>query len=41
MGNTVVTTFDARLQKIAYNALGTYEGTKFAPVKFESYICKG
>ncbi|MDE7185501.1 MAG: FtsW/RodA/SpoVE family cell cycle protein, partial [Lachnospiraceae bacterium] len=26
MGNTVVTTFDARLQKIAYNALGTYEG---------------
>ncbi len=27
MGNTVITTFDARLQKIAYNALGTYEGT--------------
>ena len=29
MGNTVVTTFDSRLQKIAYNALGTYEGTVF------------
>ena len=29
MGNTVITTFDARLQKIAYNALGTYEGTVF------------
>ena len=29
MGNTVVTTFDYRLQKIAYNALGTYEGTVF------------
>lgn len=26
MGNTVVTTFDARLQKIAYDALGIYEG---------------
>ncbi|MCM1183142.1 MAG: penicillin-binding transpeptidase domain-containing protein [Roseburia sp.] len=26
MGNTVITTFDARLQKIAYNALGLYEG---------------
>ena len=26
MGNTVITTFDARLQKIAYDALGIYEG---------------
>lgn len=26
MGNTVVTTFDARLQKIAYNAMGIYSG---------------
>jgi peptidoglycan glycosyltransferase len=26
MGNTVVTTFDASLQKIAYEALGAYEG---------------
>lgn len=26
MGNTVVTTFDARLQKIAYDALGLYSG---------------
>ena len=27
MGNTVVTTFDADLQKIAYDALGVYDGT--------------
>lgn len=26
MGNTVVTTFDAKLQKIAYEALGLYDG---------------
>ncbi|MDE7205222.1 MAG: FtsW/RodA/SpoVE family cell cycle protein [Lachnospiraceae bacterium] len=26
MGNTVVTTFDTRLQKIAYNAMGIYSG---------------
>ncbi len=26
MGNTVVTTLDTRLQKLAYNALGLYEG---------------
>lgn len=26
MGNTVVTTFDPRLQKLAYDALGMYEG---------------
>lgn len=26
MGNTVVTTFDAKLQKIAYEAMGVYEG---------------
>lgn len=26
MGNTVVTTFDARLQEIAYNAMGIYSG---------------
>lgn len=26
MGNTVVTTYDTRLQKIAYNALGLYDG---------------
>lgn len=26
MGNTVITTFDARLQKIAYNAMGIYSG---------------
>lgn len=26
MGNTVVTTFDAKLQKIAYDALGLYKG---------------
>ncbi|MDE6619348.1 MAG: penicillin-binding protein 2, partial [Lachnospiraceae bacterium] len=26
MGNTVVTTFDARLQKIAYDAMGLYSG---------------
>lgn len=26
MGNTVVTTFDTRLQKIAYNAMGLYSG---------------
>lgn len=27
MGNTVITTFDANLQKIAYDALGIYDGT--------------
>lgn len=27
MGNTVITTFDAELQKIAYDALGVYNGT--------------
>ncbi|MDE7324387.1 MAG: FtsW/RodA/SpoVE family cell cycle protein [Lachnospiraceae bacterium] len=26
MGNTVITTYDARLQKIAYDALGVYDG---------------
>lgn len=26
MGNTVVTTLDAKLQKIAYDALGLYDG---------------
>ncbi len=26
MGNTVITTYDARLQKIAYNAMGIYSG---------------
>lgn len=29
MGNTVVTTFDARLQKIAYDAMGLYSGAVF------------